>query len=100
MPLPADAQVKRALGQPLRRRLIEIFIENQPLSPREAARLLGEPLPPVAYHVRELVKLQFLILHSREPVRGALKNYYVSNEEILELPRIKELIAEAGQERS
>jgi predicted transcriptional regulator len=100
MPLPADAQVKQALRQPLRRRLIPVFIENQPLSPREAARLLGESLPSVAYHVRELVKLQFLVLHSREPVRGALKNYYVPNEEILELPSIKELIAKAGKKRS
>jgi hypothetical protein len=73
--------------------LIALFVANHPLSPREAARLLGQPLGPVAYHVKELVRFHFLVLHSREPVRGALKNYYVPSEEILGLPSVKELIA-------
>lgn len=90
---PSDSEVKKFLKNPLRRRLLPIFIENYPLSPREAADLLGEPLPTVSYHVKRLVTLKFLILHSREPVRGALKNYYVPNEEILDHPRVKELLA-------
>lgn len=100
MPLPSDAEMKQALGHPLRRQLIPIFVGNQPLSAREAARLVGEPLPSVAYHVKELVRLGILVLHSREPVRGALKNYYVPNEEILELPSIKEFIANAPHKRT
>jgi hypothetical protein len=47
-----------------------------------------------------LVELQFLVLHSREPVRGALKKYYIPNEEILELPRVKELLTRTRPKRS
>ena len=100
MPLPSSSEMERALRHPLRRQLIAIFIANQPLSPREAASLVGKPLTLVAYHIRELVKLHFLVLHSREPVRGALKNYYVTNEETLELPMVKELLAEIRPRRS
>jgi predicted transcriptional regulator len=93
MSLPSTSETKQALNHPLRRQLLPIFVANQPLSPREAARLVGEPLPSVSYHVRELVKAGFLVLHSREPVRGALKNYYVPSEDILNLPSVRKLLA-------
>jgi DNA-binding transcriptional ArsR family regulator len=94
------AEIAKALRHPLRRRLFPIFVANQPLSPREAARLVGEPLTLVSYHVKELVKCNFLILSSREPVRGALKNYYVPNQEALEVPAVKKLLAQSQPERS
>lgn len=61
---------------------------------------MGEPLPSVSYHVRVLVKLRFLVLYSREPVRGAVKNYYVPNEEILGIPSVKALLAQTRPKRS
>lgn len=84
--------MKQALAHSLRCRLFVIFAARHPLSPREAASLVGEPLTRVSYHVKELVKLNFLFLSGREPVRGALKNYYVPNEEALEHPGVKKLL--------
>lgn len=92
MSLPSPDEARKALKNPLRRRLLPVFIANQPLSPKEAAALIGEPLPSVSYHVKKLVKLHLLVLHSREPVRGAIKNYYVPNEAILDLPSIREIL--------
>jgi hypothetical protein len=92
MPNLTNAEVAQALRHPLRRRLFSIFVANQPLSPREAAGIVGEPLALVSYHVKQLVEFKFLVLSSREPVRGALKNYYLPNEEVLDLPTVKELL--------
>ena len=93
MSRPSDTEANQALRHFLRRRLFRTFVANQPLSPREAASLVGEPLALVSYHVRELVKFNFLILSSREPVRGALKNYYIPNEDVLEIPSVKRLLS-------
>lgn len=78
----------------MRRRLLPLFVDNQPLSPREAAGIVGKPMALVSYHVKKLVKFKFLILSSREPVRGALKNYYVPNEDVLDLPAVRRLLDE------
>ena len=92
MSLPSATEASKALKHPLRRQLIPIFAANEPLSPREAAQLVREPLTLVSYHVKELVKLKFLVLSSREQVRGVLKNYYVLNENVLDLPKVQRLI--------
>lgn len=93
MPRPSDSDARKALKHPLRGHLFQIFYLQQPLSPSEAADLVAEPLPLVSYHVRELVKFELLILSSREPVRGALKNYYVPSEDALDLPSVKRLLS-------
>ena len=89
---PSDSDVRQALKHPLRRRLMPIFFANRPLSPREASRLVGKPLSNVSYHIGVLVKYQFLVLHSKEPVRGTEKSYYVPNEEVIDLPLVKNLL--------
>lgn len=92
MSAPSELEVKQALRHSLRKRLMPIFLASQPLSPKEAARLVGEPLSSVAYHVKVLVKFQFLVLHSTEPVRGAQKSYYILNEAILSLDSVRDLM--------
>lgn len=94
MSSPSDIEAQKALKHALRRHLFQIFILQQPLSPSEAADLVAEPLSLVSYHVRELVKYKFLILSSREPVRGTLKNYYVPSEDALAMPSVKRLLSE------
>jgi DNA-binding transcriptional ArsR family regulator len=88
------AEIAQALKHPLRRKLLSTFIAHRLLSPKEAARLLDAPLDSVSYHVRVLVEYEFLILRARAPVRGALKNYYVANEEVLNSPIVQQFIAE------
>lgn len=46
------------------------------LSPNVLAEQLGESLPNVSYHVRELERLGTLRLMATAPVRGALEHYY------------------------
>jgi hypothetical protein len=94
MPRPSDTQARKALRHALRRKLYLLFVIHQPLSTREAARLVGEPLSLVAYHVRGLVRLHFLVLDSTEPVRGAVKSYYVPNEDAMDLPAVTKLMAD------
>ena len=100
MSRPSDTEVRQALKHPLRRRLLPMFVASKQLSPREAASFSGEPLTRVTYHVKELVKYNFLVLDRREPVRGALKNYYVPNKEVLELPAVIELLAQSQLEQT
>jgi hypothetical protein len=49
--------------------------------------------------VTALVKLNLLILSGREPVRGALKNYYVPNEEALKHPVVRNFLAQNQPDR-
>jgi predicted transcriptional regulator len=92
MSLPSDPEVEKALKHPLRKRLVPIYLASQPLSPKEAARLVGEPLSSVAYHVNELVKFRFLVFHSSEAVRGTQKSYYILNDGIPNIRGVKELL--------
>jgi predicted transcriptional regulator len=93
MPFPSDDDLRQALKYPLRRQLVPVFRTHQPLNPKEASRLLRKPLYTVAYHVKVLVKHQVLILHNIEQVRGVVAHYYIPNEEVLDLPIAKELLA-------
>ena len=60
---------------PLRRR-IWYAIDERPLSPRELADLLHEPVNDVAYHVRVLRDLGVIELAGTRPVRGATQHFY------------------------
>jgi DNA-binding transcriptional ArsR family regulator len=73
---------------PLRRR-IWYAMDEGPISPRELADVLGEPVNDVAYHVRVLRDLGVIELAGTRPVRGATQHFYrlirrahLSNEEI------------------
>ena len=88
------AEVAQALKHQLRRKLLAAFIAHRPLSPKEASDLLNVPLDDVSYHVRVLVSYKFLILRASEQVRGARKNYYLPNDDVVNSSVVREFIAE------
>src|SRR3954452_11601854 len=76
---------------PLRRRLW-YSITERPISPRELADQLQEPVNDVAYHVRVLRDIGVIELAGTRPVRGATQHFYravrrphLTNEEVAEL---------------
>ena len=71
-----DAHIIKAMGHPLRMRILEAFNSGE-RSPRELATELGEPLGNVSYHVRMLVDLGLLELVRTTQKRGALEHHYV-----------------------
>ncbi len=76
---------------PLRRRIWYGMTEH-PISPRELADHLHEPVNDVAYHVRVLRDMGVIELVGTRPVRGATQHFYravrrphLTNEEVAEL---------------
>jgi biotin operon repressor len=72
----------------LRRRLWDAITER-PISPRELADELGEPVNDVAYHVRKLRDMGIIEPAGTRPVRGATQHFYravrrpqLTNEEV------------------
>lgn len=60
---------------PLRRRIWDAVTEH-PISPRELADQLGEPVNDVAYHTRRLRDLGVIEPAGTRPVRGATQHFY------------------------
>jgi DNA-binding transcriptional ArsR family regulator len=71
-----DATVLKALGHPLRMRLLTFVTEQGEASPAEMSRALEEPLATVSHHTRVLRDLGYLELSRTEPRRGALEHFY------------------------
>lgn len=70
-----DQRLVKALGHPLRHRLLRILNERT-ASPNELAKETGEPLGNVSYHVRLLADLECVELVKTTPRRGAVEHYY------------------------
>lgn len=69
----------RAMTHPLRRLILRVIRDRKvPTAPVEVANELGVELQKVAYHIRELVRYDCVEKVHSEPVRGAVKNYYVA----------------------
>jgi DNA-binding transcriptional ArsR family regulator len=66
----------KALGHPLRLRLLDAIIENGEESPVRLSRQLGHPLSTVSRHIRMLRDLGFVELTRTEPRRGAVEHFY------------------------
>jgi DNA-binding transcriptional ArsR family regulator len=71
-----ESNLLRALGHPLRLRLLEAIIERGEQSPSGLARRFDQPLATVSRHVRILRDLGFLELTRTEPRRGAVEHFY------------------------
>jgi DNA-binding transcriptional ArsR family regulator len=71
-----DASVLKALGHPLRMRLLTFITERDEASPVEMSRALDQPLARVSHHTRVLRDLGYIELSRTEPRRGALEHYY------------------------
>jgi DNA-binding transcriptional ArsR family regulator len=87
-----DPKLVRAIGHPLRLRLLTIFNERV-ASPSDLAAELGEPIGNVSYHTRILARLGCVELVRTKQVRGAVEHYYravvrpvFSDEDWAELP--------------
>ena len=79
----ASATEKRlqAMGHPIRRLMLRVLRDRKaPTAPVELANELGVDLKLLSYHVRELVKYDLIEKVASEPVRGALKHYYVATD--------------------
>jgi DNA-binding transcriptional ArsR family regulator len=88
-----DQRLVRAIGHPLRLRLLTIFNERV-ASPSDLAVELGEPIGNVSYHTRILARLGCVELVRTKQVRGAVEHYYravvrpvFSDDDWAELPR-------------
>jgi DNA-binding transcriptional ArsR family regulator len=71
-----DASVLKALGHPLRMRLLTFITERGEASPVEMSRALDQALASVSHHTRVLRDLGYIELSRTEPRRGALEHYY------------------------
>jgi len=68
-----------ALRHPLRRQILQAMAEGpQPVSPRELASSLAQPLSNVSYHVRVLADCSVLELVRTKQVRGSMQHFYRS----------------------
>lgn len=65
-----------ALRHPLRRKILRAMAARRPISPRQIADELREPLPKVSYHVRVLAKYGAIRLVGTVPVRGSTQHFY------------------------
>ena len=74
-----DPRYVRALGHPLRVRILAI-LEERTASAVEMSRMLRAPLGVVAYHVRTLDRLGLIELVRETPVRGAIQRFFRARE--------------------
>jgi DNA-binding transcriptional ArsR family regulator len=73
--LPPEHVVARALGHPLRARILRA-LDGRRASPNQLSGELGAPLPILSYHVRELARAGLIAQTDTRPVRGAVEHYY------------------------
>jgi DNA-binding transcriptional ArsR family regulator len=73
---PIDAGLQKALGHPLRLRLLEAIIDGPEVSPVQLHRRLGVPLATVSRHIRVLRDLGYVELTRTAPRRGAVEHFY------------------------
>jgi DNA-binding transcriptional ArsR family regulator len=98
-----NQRLVRAIGHPLRLRLLTIFNERV-ASPSDLAAELGEPIGNVSYHTRILARLGCVELVKTKQVRGAVEHYYravvrpvFSDEDWAQLPKsIRKSLADAA----
>ena len=77
IPKPSDPRYVKALGHPLRVRILAL-LQERTASPRELAEWLDATLGTVSYHVRTLHDLGLIELVSTSQVRGAIAHHYRS----------------------
>ena len=71
-----DQRLIKALGHPLRYRLLILLHTHGEASPSELAAHCGEPLGNVSYHIKILLESDCVELVRTQPVRGAVEHFY------------------------
>ena len=74
-PKPIDHRIVKALGHPLRQRILHALSDSV-ASPNQIARRLREPLGNVSYHVKILAENDVVELVETRAVRGAVEHFY------------------------
>jgi DNA-binding transcriptional ArsR family regulator len=74
-PTTLDTRLMKALGHPLRHRILE-RLNDDTASPSRLAADLDEPLANVSYHTKILLDAGAIELVETRPVRGALEHLY------------------------
>ena len=65
-----------ALRHPLRREILRAMSNEEAISPRELAELLGQRLTNIAYHVKVLVQCGAVAPADNEKAQGATQHFY------------------------
>lgn len=78
-----DQRLAKALSHPLRRRVLDEFIQRSEASPNEVAKQLELPLSTTSYHVQILRELGCIELVRTAQRRGAVEHYYRSSLDLL-----------------
>jgi DNA-binding transcriptional ArsR family regulator len=71
-----EASVLKALGHPVRMRLLTFVAQRGEASPVEMSRALDIPLATVSHHTRVLRDLKYIELSRTVQRRGAVEHYY------------------------
>ena len=74
----SDIETLRVLADPLRLRMLEVFGQHgrEPLTVKEIARSLGEPLTKLYYHVNLLEQHGLIVVASSRLVSGIVEKHY------------------------
>jgi DNA-binding transcriptional ArsR family regulator len=75
--LPPDHVIAKALGHPIRARVLAA-LDGREASPTELSRQFDVDLGNIAYHVKGLERDGLLRLVRTEPRRGALEHFYTA----------------------
>lgn len=71
-----DVKLMKALGHPLRQRILQVLTREGEASPSEIAEAIDEPLTNVSYHVKILRRCDAIELVRTEVVRSAVERFY------------------------
>jgi DNA-binding transcriptional ArsR family regulator len=71
-----DHKLLMALRHPLRRAILWVMSNDEPISPSQLAELLGQRLTNVSYHVKVLARCGAIAPAGNEQVRGATQHFY------------------------
>lgn len=71
-----DVKLMKALGHPIRQRILQELTRSEEASPSEIARAIDEPLTNVGYHARVLVKCDAIELVRTEVVGSSVEHFY------------------------
>jgi hypothetical protein len=74
-----EARLK-VMSNAKRRTILMTYRDKGPIAPIEVSYDTGLSISDCSYHSRELKKYGFIELVKTEPVRGAIKSYYVATE--------------------
>ncbi|MBN8869158.1 MAG: helix-turn-helix transcriptional regulator [Solirubrobacterales bacterium] len=71
-----DVKLMKALGHPIRQRILHVLTEHEESSPSEVARIIGESVNTVSYHFRILKKCDAIELVRKEIVGTTVIHLY------------------------